>query len=407
MNQNTAAIWDLVFAKLEESKGLHCDRAQQSLADNVAQIEVDNNDIIENSYIVPTQMPSKGESPWKTQVIPCDDTERPIKCRKRSSRKQPRDRNLKPRDCFYISLYRAIHPQATVDDLRDALYRFNPETLYSRGEIIASQSGLLITGRNKEVSSWIDDESDILIRSSIANTNANVMENMIDISCADIFNDANFHDSGRSMFNLLLAISGDHQNSNRWYEITDQDCINGASASIIISQFILRIIHELSSGSPGRRFCFSLHKVHATPEVMTFIQQAGYSYVIKEDGNSGPVDYVFNTLQHKVRRVLRANITNEEILKICIEMVINDLPVFTPYFRLVGYQSYDDKPNFGADDDIKMTAIDDSKTESINHDSYAVVTDCDESSCCEQSSFSDSTTNMDSSFNKSCSEYAL
>ena len=136
--------------------------------------------------------------------------------------------------------------------------------------------------------------------------------------------------------NLLLAISGDPDNPDRWHEIWSY---GGTTISKFVA-IIRRIIGDIGPSTTSRRHCFTFNNLLAYlhPQVMVVIYQAGHRVVPRAPYWSvdGAIEYVFNTLQ-VLRCVNLQEIKDNDDLVNHIQNVFVNFERFTEYFRHVGF----------------------------------------------------------------------
>ena len=135
---------------------------------------------------------------------------------------------------------------------------------------------------------------------------------------------------------LLLAMSGDPNNPDRWYEIWN---CGGTTISKFIA-IIRRIIGDIGPGTASRRRCFTFDNLssHLHSQVMAVIYQAGHRVVpcVPYWPVDGVIEYVFNTLQVLSCVNLREIKDNDDLIN-HIQNIIANFERFTEYFRHAGF----------------------------------------------------------------------
>ena len=136
--------------------------------------------------------------------------------------------------------------------------------------------------------------------------------------------------------NLLLAISGDPDNPDRWHEIWS---CSGTTISKFVA-IIRRIISDIGPGTVSRRRCFTFDNLsaHLHPQVMAVIYQAGHRVVPRAPywPVDGAIEYVFNTLQVLLCVNLREIKDNDDLIN-HIQNIFANFERFIEYFRHVGF----------------------------------------------------------------------
>jgi hypothetical protein len=137
--------------------------------------------------------------------------------------------------------------------------------------------------------------------------------------------------------NLLLAISGDNVNVMRWTEVW----MDGGTTIERFYDFIRRILDDLAHPRfVGRTFTFTMDNLnsHKNPIILNMIHTAGHQFVFRAPywPTDGAVEYVFNTVQTRLKVFLNQLTTMDE-LRNRINLIIGTIPSFHRYFRHVGF----------------------------------------------------------------------
>ena len=135
---------------------------------------------------------------------------------------------------------------------------------------------------------------------------------------------------------LLLAISGDPANPDRWFDIWG----DGGTTVDRFYNFIQRILNDLGPGTAASRFCFTMDNLnsHTNHAVQALIFNAGHRIVFRAPYYpvDGAIEYIFNVIECALCIRLRDIHTTAEYIDNLRE-IIRNLPEFSPFFRHVGF----------------------------------------------------------------------
>ena len=96
---------------------------------------------------------------------------------------------------------------------------------------------------------------------------------------------------------LLMAVSGDPMNPDRWFEIWNE----GGTTIARFYAFMERIIGDIGQGTHGNRFCFTMDNLdsHTNGAVQALIFNAGHRIVFRAPYHpvDGTIEYIFNVVQ--------------------------------------------------------------------------------------------------------------
>jgi hypothetical protein len=259
-----------------------------------------------------------------------------------------------------LALYRSVFVKATAAECRAYLYNLDPTVdPYSHSQLCRAED---LLGLKRKAASTTAD---------LAYTTSNLQKRnfywshppplgMQGISTADIIDideagfklehqnrkfgktvsalrctQAGVYGRGEKL-NLLLAISGDDVNVMRWHEIW----MMGGTTITRFYDFIRRILDDLAVQFPGRRFCFTMDNLnsHKNPIILNMLHNAGHLYVFRAPywPTDGAVEYVFNTVQTRLKVHLNKLTTMEE-LRNRVNLIVGTIPSFYRYFLHVGF----------------------------------------------------------------------
>ena len=142
--------------------------------------------------------------------------------------------------------------------------------------------------------------------------------------------------SKTSQVNVLLVLSGDPDNPDRWHEIW-----SGGGTTITLFLYIIRrIIGDIGQGTSIRRRCFTFDNLssHLYPPVFVLIYKAGCRVVARAPywPVDGVIEYVLNTLQ-VLFCVNLWDIKEHDDLVNHIKNIIANFETFTEYFRHIAF----------------------------------------------------------------------
>jgi hypothetical protein len=136
---------------------------------------------------------------------------------------------------------------------------------------------------------------------------------------------------------LLMAISADPDNGERWYEFEERR----GTDLLFFYEFILRILRDLGPGTPARRRCFILDNlnIHHNPIIVETILQAGHRLAFRAPYYpvDGPIEYVFNTIECSLQNQV-FSIDNLDDVTVAVTNTIRAIVAFDAYFYHVGYR---------------------------------------------------------------------
>ncbi len=136
--------------------------------------------------------------------------------------------------------------------------------------------------------------------------------------------------------NLLLAISGDPINPDRWFEIWENE---GTTIDRFVL-FIQRLLIDLGQGVQGNRRVFVMDNLnaHKNARVTTMILAAGHCYIFRAPycAVDGAIEYVFNSIECMLR-IESPEINSVVTLRNKLVEIITSIPEFSLYFRHVRF----------------------------------------------------------------------
>ena len=272
-------------------------------------------------------------------------------------------REVRNRDLFLLALYRAALPKSTSAEVNAFLFEMRRglvanNRFYSSSQITRAEQSLNLTRKRSSTSAYQAHSLDNrILRDMFWNMRypygiANIpARDQIDLDEAGMDpNGINRHYGkstegerssqagmyGRSgNLTILLAISGDLQNPDRWMDLFDE---GGTTLERFIA-FIQRILNDLGPGTPGNRKCFTMDNLnsHKNPHVTSMILNAGHRIIFRAPYHpvDGPIEYVFNTIQ-QILAIQMYKINNLEDLKRQLRIIVGAIAEFNSYFRHVG-----------------------------------------------------------------------
>ena len=273
------------------------------------------------------------------------------------------EREINGMDLFYVSLYRVAFPRATAAEINAFLYNMNQHYLnfrfYSASQISRCEKSIHLTTKRSSTTAYRallpvnvmrrDQYFNLPYPFGIADMNA---EDMIDVDEAAIELTGINPNRGKSVegqrvrdqgpyskvekVNLMLAICGDLLLPERWTDMWDQ----GGTTVDRLLNFLRRVIDDLAQVAPNRSFCFTMDNLstHRSPLISNLIFAHGHRLVFRAPYYpiDGAIEYVFNTVQSMLRLKLNEILTREDLVE-QIRLEIANIPIFTPYFRHVGF----------------------------------------------------------------------
>ena len=136
--------------------------------------------------------------------------------------------------------------------------------------------------------------------------------------------------------NLLLAICGDDVGRMRWHE----QWMDGGTTIERFYDFINHILDDLAQNHPGRSFVFTMDNLssHKKPLILNALLNSGHRYVFRAPywPVDGAVEYVFNTVQSKLRIFFNRLVTMDD-LRNRINLTVGGIYSFRRYFEHVGF----------------------------------------------------------------------
>ena len=272
-------------------------------------------------------------------------------------------REIKNRDLVLLALYRSALPKSTIAEVNAFLFTMNmadPENrFHSYSQIHRAEGSILITKKRSSTTAFqAMDPTNLQKRQNFWNmpypfgcTDIDPRD-MIDLDEAGIYlNETNCKYGksavgGRSRevgtyirerkLNILLAISGDENEGDRWYDLWEE----GGTTNEKFFQFIQRIIDDIGPGNEERRRCFTMDNLnsHTSPTVYALIVGSGHRLLFRAPDYpvDGPIEYVFNTLQNLLCLFMR-EITDLGSLRVKVDELIGAFVFFANYFRHVGF----------------------------------------------------------------------
>ena len=135
---------------------------------------------------------------------------------------------------------------------------------------------------------------------------------------------------------LLMAVSGDPMNPDRWFEIWNE----GGTTIARFYAFMERIIGDIGQGTHGNRFCFTMDNLdsHTNGAVQALIFNAGHRIVFRAPYHpvDGTIEYIFNVVQCALCIRLRDIKTTDDYIR-HLRQIITNMPAFSPFFEHVGF----------------------------------------------------------------------
>ena len=136
--------------------------------------------------------------------------------------------------------------------------------------------------------------------------------------------------------NLLLAICGDDVGRMRWHK----QWMDGGTTIERFYNFINHLLDDLAQNHPGRSFVFTMDNLssHKKTLILNALLNSGHRYVFRAPywPVDGAVEYVFNTIQSKLRIFFNRLETMDD-LRNRITLTVGGIHSFHRYFEHVGF----------------------------------------------------------------------
>jgi len=136
--------------------------------------------------------------------------------------------------------------------------------------------------------------------------------------------------------NLLLAIRGDPDNPDRWFDTW----LEGGTTINRFYQFIERVIDSIGPGTDENRFTFTMDNLnsHTNAAVQGLIVGSGHRLVFRAPYYpvDGAIEYIFNVIQCALRIRLREIHSTDDYIEV-LTNIIQNIPDFSPFFSHVGF----------------------------------------------------------------------
>lgn len=318
-----------------------------------------SNPIFEQLRALASKFPSKRSGfRWKAQEKTLGHT---LPCRRTGNKRAEvfHDHNL-----LLLALYRITYPKSTAAEVNAFLYKANYGSLdfrfYSASQITIAEQRIGLTRKRGSTTAYqaylpINKQKrwmfwNLPFPYGIADIPREELIDLdecgIELSSADrkigkAYVGKRCQQSGlyskTDKLNLLLAISGDHENPMRWRDIWTGEGTTGNR----MADFIRKIIKDLAAlDTPSCRFCFIMDNLrsHHNQQMAAIIIGAGHRLVFRAPYYpvDGPIEYVFNTIQG-ILRIRNDRITDGPTLQHEIDVAIASIPSFAPYFINCGF----------------------------------------------------------------------
>ena len=273
------------------------------------------------------------------------------------------EREIYGMNLFYVSLYRVGYPRATAAEINAFLFNMNRLDLnfrfFSASQISRAEKSIHLTTKRSSRTAYKallpinvmrrDQYFNLPYPLGIADLSA---ADMIDLDQAAIELTGINPTRGKSVegqrvrdqgpyskvdkVNLMLAICGDPILPERWTEMWDE---GGTTVERLLA-FLQQVIDDLAQVAPNRSFCFTMDNLstHRSPLIANLIFAHGHRMVLRAPYYpiDGAIEYVFNTVQTMLRLKLQEIFSRDDLV-LHIQLEIANIPIFTPYFRHVGF----------------------------------------------------------------------
>ena len=281
-------------------------------------------------------------------------------CPKRATGNHHAEREVQGTDLEQLGLYRAIFPKATIAECRAYLFNLDPtKEPYSGSQVHRAES---LLGLKRKAASTTADlaflPGNLQTRELYwtypppLGMRGVPISDIIDIDEAGFFLEHSDRRFGKTVsclrccqngvygkgekINLLLAICGDDVGRMRWHE----QWMDGGTTIERFYDFIDHLLDDLAQNHPGRSFVFTMDNLssHKKTLILNALLNSGHRYVFRAPywPVNGAVEYVFNTVQSKLRIFFNRLVTMDD-LRNCINLTVGGIYSFRRYFEHVGF----------------------------------------------------------------------
>ena len=274
---------------------------------------------------------------------------------------------LRGADLVLLALYRLVKPKATHAEINAFLYRTNYGNpyfrFYNHSQLSTAEKLLYMTQKRASTTAYQAFlPINILKRRrfwslpyphGIADIRR---QDMIDLDEAGVFVDTANRKSGKSFVNIRVNEAGPYVKSEKWnliMGVSGEDgteaqpsrrwrmmWLDGGTTIQRVVTFVEMILADIGQGNQHRRYCFMMDNLnaHHNRAVAALIQASGHRLVFRAPYYpvDGPIEYIFNTLQAKLRVNMHDIIDGATLINE-IGNAIQSMDDFSPYFVNCGF----------------------------------------------------------------------
>ena len=273
------------------------------------------------------------------------------------------EREIQGGNLIWLSLYRVALPKATHAEINAFLYIMNSEDphyqIYSHSQICRAEQRIHLTKKRSSTTAyqaldprnvqWRDNYWNMNYPFGIADQDPRKMIDLDEMACS--VDGANRSRgtclvgnrarevgpySKSDKVTLLMAVSGNPVNPDRWFEIWN---VGGTTIARFYA-FIERIIADIGQGTPGNRYCFTMDNLdaHTNDAVQALIFNAGHRIVFRAPYHpvDGAIEYIFNIIQCALCIRMREIIDTNDFIR-HLRQIITNMPAFSPFFEHVRF----------------------------------------------------------------------